>query len=76
MYELNDPEVNLIFRQCASGNETPEVITSASDSRMPIAAPYFQPIYRGLRNVRLHPARPTLHMLIQRRLRADEEQSQ
>jgi hypothetical protein len=36
-------------------------------------SPFFQPFYRGVRKVRLDPARPTLHMLIQRRQRANEE---
>jgi hypothetical protein len=36
-------------------------------------ASWFQPFYRGVRKVRLDRARPTLHMLIQRRLRANEE---
>ena len=35
-------------------------------------APCFPPFYRGERKLR---ARPTLHMLIQRRLRANEERS-
>jgi hypothetical protein len=76
MYELNDPEINLVCHLRASDNEPAEIITAGSGSRMPMVAPRFQPIYRGVRKVRLHPARPTLHMLIQRRLRADEEQSQ
>jgi hypothetical protein len=52
MYELNDPERNMLT-----------------------TALCFQSFYRGERMVRLDPARPTLHMLIQRRLRANEERS-
>jgi hypothetical protein len=43
--------------------------------RMLTAAPCFQPFHRGVLKVRLHQARPKSHMLIQRRLRANEERS-
>ena len=73
MYELNDPERDLICHVHASDNETLEIITPECGGRMLMAAPYFQPFHRP--KVRLHRARETLHMLIQRRLRTNEERS-
>jgi hypothetical protein len=75
MYEPNDSERNLICHLRACGNETLKIITPGSGARMLTAAPCFEPFHRRVRKVRLHRTRPTLHMLIQRRLRANEERS-
>jgi hypothetical protein len=75
MYEPNDPECNLICHLDARDNETLEIITPECGGRMLMAAPFFPRFHRGVRKVRLHQTRPTLHMLIQRRLRANEERS-
>jgi hypothetical protein len=45
-----------------------------SDRRL-MSAAIFQLLHRNARKLHLHRARPTLHMLIQRRLRAKEERS-
>jgi hypothetical protein len=74
MYEPNDPERNLICHLRAGDNETLEIITPGCAGRILAAAPCFQP-HRRVRKVRLHRARPTLQMLIQRRLRANEQRS-
>ena len=73
MYELNDPECNLICELRARDNETLEIITPEYSGPMLMAAPYFPPFYRGVRKVRLQKTRTTLQMLIQRRLRANGE---
>jgi hypothetical protein len=73
MFELDDPECNLICHLHARDNKTLEIITPESGGRMLLAAPYFQAFHRP--KVRLHRARPTLQLLIQRRLWANEERS-
>jgi len=75
MYEPSDPECNLICRLRARGDEPLEIMTPECGGRMPMSAPCFQPFHRRVPKVRLHRVRPTLHMLIQRRLRASEERS-
>ena len=75
MCEPNDPECNLICRLRARGDEPLEIMTPECGGRMPMSAPCFQPFHRRVPKVRLHRVRPTLHMLIQRRLRASEERS-
>jgi hypothetical protein len=75
MYEPNDPERNLICHLRACDNETLKTITPDCGGRMLTAAPCLQPFHRGVLKVRLHQARPKLHMLIQRRLRGNEERS-
>jgi len=75
MYEPNDPERKLICHLRARENETLEIITPECGGRMLAATPYFPPIRRDVRKVRLNQTRPTLQMLIQRRLRASEERS-
>ena len=75
MYEPNDPECNLICRLRARDDETLEIMTRECGGRMPMSAPCFQPFNRRVPKVRLHRVRPTLHMLLQRRLRASEERS-
>lgn len=75
MYEPNDPECNLICRLRARDDETLEIMTPECGGRMPMSAPCFQPFHRRVPKLRLHRVRPTLHMLIQRRLGASEERS-
>jgi hypothetical protein len=42
---------------------------------MPMPTLYFQPFHRRVTKVRLHRVRPTLQMMIERRLRGSEERS-
>jgi hypothetical protein len=72
MYEPNDPPSNFVCQLRTLDNE---IIAPEFGGRMLMAAPYFPPFHRGARNVRLRQTRPTLHMLIQRRLRANEDRS-
>jgi hypothetical protein len=75
MYEPNDVEQSLVCNIEARGNETLEIMPPERGDRMLMPAPMFWPLQPSVRKVRLHQARPTLHMLIQRRLRANEERS-
>ena len=75
MYEPNDPERDFIYHLSASDNEISEIIEPECGGRMLKAATRFDRFHRGATKVRLDRARPTLLVLIQRRLRANEERS-
>lgn len=75
MYEPTDVEQSLVCNIEARSNETLEIMPPERGGRMLMPAPTFWPLQRSVRKVRLHQTRPTLHMLIQRRLRTNEEPS-
>ncbi len=75
MYESNDTEHSLACNLHVRDNETLEIMPPERARRILVPAPTFQLPHRSARKVRLHRARPTLQMLIQRRLRANEERS-
>ncbi len=75
MYESNDTEHSLPCNLHARDSETLEIMPPERAGRILMPAPTFQLPHRSARKVRLHRARPTLQMLIQRRLRANEERS-
>jgi hypothetical protein len=72
MYEPNDVEQSLVCN-IEARDESLEIMPPERGDRMLMPAPMFWPLQRSVRTVPLHQARPTLHMLIQRRLRANEE---
>jgi hypothetical protein len=75
MYESNDTEHSLACNLHALDNETLEIMPPERAGRILMPAPTFQLPHRSARKVRLQRVRPTLQMLIQRRLRANEERS-
>ena len=75
MYERDDAEQNLVCNLRPRDDETFETLPPERGGGRLMSAAIFQLLHRNAPKVRLRQPRPTLQMLIQRRLRANEDRS-